>query len=263
MALFWEISKRSFQRQLSYRAAALAGLGTNFFFGVMRVAVIVALYGARSQVAGLSVEGAITFTGLTQAIIGFLSLFSWVDVINSVYTGAVGTDLLKPMDYYSFWLAQDFGRAMAQLLMRGGPMMLAYMLFFNVTAPASLSQWAALAIALLLGWLVSFSYHFLVNLASFWTPNALGIGRFAFILSWFLSGFFMPLRFFPDWFVQICYLTPFPHMINSIVEIYVGALTGPELLLVLLGQAAWVLILFLACQLALRAGIRRLVILGG
>jgi hypothetical protein len=36
MRLFWEISKLAFQRQLTYRAATLAGLATNFFFGMLR-----------------------------------------------------------------------------------------------------------------------------------------------------------------------------------------------------------------------------------
>ena len=44
MRLFWEIAKLSFQRQIAYRAATLAGLVTNFFFGLLRAALMVALY---------------------------------------------------------------------------------------------------------------------------------------------------------------------------------------------------------------------------
>ena len=32
----------------------------------------------------------------------------------------------------------------------------------------------------------------------------------------------MPLRFFPEWFVKLCYLTPFPYTINVVVEVYLG-----------------------------------------
>ena len=31
--LFWALAQRSFTRQLTYRAATLAGLATNLFFG--------------------------------------------------------------------------------------------------------------------------------------------------------------------------------------------------------------------------------------
>ena len=48
---------------------------TNFFFGLLRATVLVALYGARQEVAGISLAAAVTYTGLTQAMIGFLSLF--------------------------------------------------------------------------------------------------------------------------------------------------------------------------------------------
>ena len=44
-----------------------------------------------------------------------------------------------------------------------------------------------------------------------------------------MSGFFMPLRFMPDWFVRLCDLTPFPSMVNTIVEMYLGLLKGPAL----------------------------------
>jgi ABC-2 type transport system permease protein len=263
MRLFWELVKLSFQRQLTYRAATLAGLATNFFFGLLRASVMVALYGERHQVAGISLEGAITYTGLTQAVIAFLSMFSWYEVMNSVYSGDVASDLLKPMNYFSFWLAQDLGRAIASLLTRGLTVMIAYALFFDIVLPRSVGQWLALGVALGLGWLVSFAWRFLVNLASFWTPNAFGVVRLGLILSWFLSGFLMPLRFFPDWFVRLAHLTPFPHTVNTIVEVYLGVVTGPALIQALLSQLVWILLLVGAGQLVLRAGVRRLVIQGG
>ena len=78
-----------------------------------------------------------------------------------------------------------------------------------------------------------------------------------------MSGFFMPLRFFPDWFVTLCRLTPFPAMVNTIIEIYLGVVTGPAVLWALLGQLFWLVILVIAGNLTLRAGVRRLVIQGG
>ena len=47
------------------RVANLAGLATNFFFGMLRASLMVALYNARAQVSGISLQQAITFTGLS------------------------------------------------------------------------------------------------------------------------------------------------------------------------------------------------------
>jgi ABC-2 type transport system permease protein len=263
MRLFYELIKTSFHQQLTYRTANLAGLATNFFFGLLRAAVLVALYGAAREVAGLTLTDVVTYTGLTQAVIAFLSFFGWWEVMQSVYSGDISSDLLKPMRFYTFWLAKDLGRALACLLVRGLTIMAAYALIFKITYPTSVEQWLALSVSLLLSMLISFSWRFLVNLAAFWTPDALGIGRFAFTLSWLLSGFLMPLRFFPDWFVTLCKLTPFPATVNTVIEIYLGVVTGPALLQALGFQLLWFLILSAACQLVLRAGVRKLVIQGG
>jgi ABC-2 type transport system permease protein len=263
MRLFWELTWLSAQRQITYRAATLAGLVTNFFFGILRASVIVALYGQQQSVAGISLQGAITYTGISQASIAFLSLFGWFDLMNSVYTGQVGADLLKPMSYLIFWMAQDLGRALVNLILRGFTIMVFYALFYKIATPQSWEQVLALVFALFLAWLVSFSFRFLINLISFWTPNALGILRLFFAMSWFFSGFFMPLDFFPDWFVHICYLTPFPHMIYTIVQVYLGLLSRAEMLQALFTQLFWIIILVILGQVVLRMGLRRLVIVGG
>ena len=102
--LFWEVTLRSYQRYLTYRAATVAGLVTNFFFGILRAAILVALYGTATEVEGITLQGAITYAALTQAVIGYLSLFNWLDLMNTVYTGEIGSDLLKPMSLISLLL---------------------------------------------------------------------------------------------------------------------------------------------------------------
>ncbi|MEZ4862583.1 MAG: ABC-2 family transporter protein [Caldilineaceae bacterium] len=263
LRLFWELVRRSFQRQLTYRSATLAGLATNLFFGFLRVAVMVALYGARTEVAGMDLRAAITYTGLAQGVIAYLSIFGWYDLMKSVSSGEVAADLLKPLSYFRYWLAVDLGRAVVALVLRGLSMMIIYGLFFEITRPQGWVQWTALWFSIVLSWLLSFAWRFLVNLTAFWTPNAIGVGRFAFGIAWVLSGFYMPLRFFPTGFQTFCYLTPFPSMVNTTIEIYLGLLHGPALIQALVVQCGWILVTIWACRLVLRAGVHRLVIQGG
>jgi ABC-2 type transport system permease protein len=211
----------------------------------------------------MSIRDAITYTGIAQACIAFLSLFSWFEIIYSVDSGQVGADLLKPMNYFLFWGAQDLGKALVNLALRGLTIMVFYAVVFGITVPDSPAQWIALLLSLSLTWMISFAWRFLINLSAFWSPNSLGICRMLYALSWFMSGFFMPLRFMPDWFVRLCYLTPFPSMINTLIEVYLGLLKGSQLAQALLTQAAWALGLMLLGQLVLRSGVRRLVIQGG
>jgi ABC-2 type transport system permease protein len=263
MNAFYATIRTSFRRQLTYRAANLAGLATNLMFGFFRAAVLIALYGTQTSVNGLTLQGAITFAGLSQALIGFLSFFHWYDLMHTVYDGQVGADLLKPQNYFLYWFGIDSGRALGALLIRSVPLFAVFAFFYDIVLPGSLLQWGTFFLSLLFAHLISFGWRFLVNLASFWTPNALGVGRFAFGLSWTFSGFFMPLTLFPDWLAQFSRLTPFGAGVYIPFEIYLGLRQGKALLWALGIQAFWVITLILLDHIILRCGVRKLVIQGG
>lgn len=241
----------------------LAGLATNLFFGLMRAFVLIALYHERESVNGLSLQGAVTYVAFSQAMIAFLWIFGSWDLMNSVITGAVGTDLLKPLPLFWLWMARDAGRSLVNLVTRGLLLLILYSFFFAIYLPSRPVQWLGLLLAMVLGWLVSFAWRFLVNLAAFWSPDARGFGRVAFTVSQLFSGFLMPLRLYPDWFANFCLLTPFPALFNTSAEIYLGVLQGNAMWTALLGQVAWFAVLAVLAHLALNAGIRRLVVQGG
>jgi len=263
MNFLWQLVKLSFKQQLAYRVALWAGLVTNLFFGVLRAVLLIALYNGQAEVNGLTLNSALSYVGLTQAMIAYLTLFGSMDLMNTIYTGAIGTDLLKPVSFFVYWLGRDFGRSLVNLLGRGVLFMLLYSLFYPVTMPARLEQWLVLSLSLILAWLVSFSWRYLINLAAFWTPDARGILRIAFTVSQFFSGFIMPLRLLPDWFTAMIQYTPFPSMVNTSVEVYLGTLQGERLWTALWLQLVWFAVLAGLAHWVYQAGIRRLVIQGG
>ncbi len=263
MKLFYHIARTAFQRHLTYRVALLAGLVTNLAFGILRAMVMTALFAGRPSMNGMDLQQAITYTGLTQSIIAYLMFFGWWDLMNSVYSGDIAVALLQPVHFFGYWLAQDLGRALVHIALRGLPIIAVYAYLYHITFPASILQWIGLCAALLLSLLVSFAWRFLVNLMSFWTPDARGLGRFFFGLSYFFSGFFMPLRFFPDWFQRAAAFTPFPATINTVIEIFLNLRTGPEMLTALIQQLLWFAGLVAIGQWVLQRGIRSLVVQGG
>ncbi|TLN14562.1 ABC transporter permease, partial [bacterium] len=181
MKIFWQLVRISFRQQLTYRTAMWAGLATNLFFGMLRVAVLVALYNGQESVNGLSAQAAVTFAGLTQAMIMFLSLFGYFEIMESVSSGAVAGDLIRPVNYYQLWLGKDLGRSIVNLVVRGILFFAIFALFFRILTPQSAGQWLAFFLSLGLSYLLSFSWRFLINMTAFWTPDALGIGRILFL----------------------------------------------------------------------------------
>ena len=261
--MYLAIARLAFQRQLAYRTANLAGLATNLFWGMLRASVLIALFGARPIVAGYSVQAAVTYTGLTQALIAPIAIWGWWDLIRTIQTGSVASDLSRPWDFFWYWAAQDLGRALAQVLTRGLPLLVMYALVYRIALPPTPWHWLALGPALLMALLISFGWRFIVSLSAFWVQDAMGIGRAAWTFTTFLSGFLMPLAFYPPWLIAVMQCTPFPAMINTVVEVYLGLVRGPALLGALALQAMWLVVLYLVAHLLLAAGVKKLVIQGG
>jgi len=263
MRLYIELAKKAAQRQLAYRQANLAGLLTNLFFGALRAYTLIALYGVRSQIASYTLEAAITYTGLTQAILRPVQIFGWLDLMKTVRTGDIVSDLIKPFDFYFFWLAQDMGANIIHLIVRGVPIVLIYALVTPIVWPLGAGAVTAFAASLLLAMLVSFAWRFCVNIAALWMTDAIGVARLGFTLSMFLSGFVVPVRFFPPWLQAVAYATPFPSLIETPVQIWLGILAGPAAVHAIFQQAVWMVALMSVGRVMLAAGTRRLVIQGG
>lgn len=263
MRLYLELARLSFQRQVAYRGATLGGLAANLFFGVLRVQVLVAVFAGRAEVAGWSMRDATTYIGLTQALIAFVALWGWFDMVRSIKSGEVASDLARPFDYQSFWLGQDLGRAAYQLLARGGVMLALFWLLYRISFPEGPAAWLLTVASFGGAWILSFGWRFLVSTTAFWATDAAGVARLLFFVMLFPAGFLVPLDFMPSWLAALCRATPFAGMVDTPVTIYLGLVDGPEALARIGWQLAWAAVLLLAGRLATAAGRRKLVIQGG
>lgn len=264
--LYIALFQKSFQRMMAYRAATIAGIATNFFFGLLRAYVFIAVFRAsgQTQIAGYSLTDAITYTALTQALGMPIAILNWWwEVMRTIRSGEIVSDLTKPFHYFSFWLARDLGRAAFHFIFRGLPILPLFPLFFELTWPGSLAHWALFLLSVFLAVFISFCWRFFVNLSAFWFLDAVGIGRFAWLVMTFFSGFIVPVAFFPDWLKLAVTLTPLPAMVNTPIEVYLGIVQGAELWTALGSQLAWAVGMTLLCEWVYRRGVQRLIVQGG
>jgi len=263
--LYLKLASMGFRRMAVYRSAALAGVATNLFFGLLRAYVFVAVFEAagRDTIGGYDLRQAVTYTALTQLLIAPIHIWGWNEVARTVRSGDIATDLAKPYHFFAFWLARDQGRALFQCLFRGLPILLLFPLFFPLHWPGSAGEAALGVLSLWLAVLLSFSWRFFVNLSAFWFVEAAGIDRFAYLTMTFLSGFVVPVAFFPDWLQAFVRWTPMPAMVNTPVEVYLGVVQGSSAWGALALQALWWALLTGLCLFAFRRGVRRLVVQGG
>ena len=264
MRMYAEIARRGFQRSAAYPSATLAGLFTNTMFGFMRGYVLLALFEqGNQQFGGYDRQAAITYVWLTQGLIATVYIWGWHELSRRIRSGDIACDLVRPAHPQDVGLASDLGRAVYHGLFRGVPPVLVGALLFDLIAPGDLLQWAGFAMSVVLAVVISFYFRFLYNLVAFWLLDYRGVVVMAMIAANLFSGFIIPVHFFPEWLATIAYATPFPSMVQTPIDIFVGRLQGAEVATALLHQALWIGVLFTLGRTTFSRGVRKLVVQGG
>jgi ABC-2 type transport system permease protein len=263
MRLYYEIALRSFRRATTYRSSYIAGTLTNAFFGVLRSFVYMALYSAGGVVAGFTLQDAISYTWVTQALISIGA--GWIfsrELMISIRTGDVITDLSRPWNFYGYWLSQSLGERGFNLVARGSVTYLIGVLYFRAHTPSP-SEALAFAAAVSLALVLSFAFSFIVNMTAFWLIESGGVTMIANIMLSFFSGFLLPIAFFPPALATIARALPFQAITGLPAQIFLGQIRGAALAEALFIQLIWTIVLIGIGLLMLRAAVRKVVIQGG
>lgn len=261
--LYWEVAVRGFRRYATYQAATIAGVFTNSIFGFMRAYVMIALFAEQSVVGGFNRSDALTYVFLGQGMIMAVYLWGWWEIALTVRSGSIATDLSRPFDYQLYWLAQDLGRGVYHVLARGIPPFVVGAIVFGLALPVNPITWLAFSLSVVLAICVSFALRFIVNLSAFWLLDYRGVGQLSAAAWTLLSGFLVPISFFPGSFRTIAQSLPFAAYVEIPVRIFLEKAQGIDLVGALLFQAAWAVLLLLAGRLMLAAATRKVVIQGG
>jgi ABC-2 type transport system permease protein len=250
----------SFRRYAAYRLAGFGEAVTNTVFGFVRGYVLIALWQASPGLGGWTVTDAVTFSFLTQALIGPVQIFGGMELTQRIRTGDVAIDLHRPADLQLWWLADDLGRGLYSLVGRGFVPMLAGWLAFGIHFPPP-RRWPAFLLCLLMAIVLSFSIRYLFALAVFWLHDSRALDSVAVVCGLFLSGMIVPLFVFPSWLEPIVRALPWAGLIQIPADVYLGR--GPGVGQALLFQAGWAAALLCAGRLLTGAAHRKLVIQGG
>jgi ABC-2 type transport system permease protein len=255
-----ELARAGWRRFATYRLATAAGAFTNTVFGFLRVAVLIAALDTVGTIAGWDTIDAVTYTWLGQGLIAVIAIWNWNDIALRVQTGDIATDLQRPVDFQLQWLAIDYGRAGYQFVARAIPPFLVGALVYDVRLPEHASTWGMFAVSIVLAVTVSFAIRFLVNISAFWLLDWRGANALAIVLVSVLSGFLVPISFFPDWAANIIRVLPWAGVVQAPVDIF---LERPYAAWWLVHQVVWSLVLLAIGRSVFAAGTRRLVVQGG
>lgn len=250
---------KGFIENLQYSASHLVNSVASAIFGVLEVYFWLNV---------MPVEGFADYTSLTivhyvtanQAFIWFTQFGLRVQkkMRESVRSGNVATELMRPIDFYAYQLATDYGSMVYGLLFRGIPvaLMLSTLGFYVPKNPAT---WGWTLLALLLGAYIAVTDMYLVGLTAFWITETRTAYWVMSSLSLGLGGVAFPLEVLPDRLYHIARWSPFACLNYNPARIYLE-LSGPELIL---PGVVWVVIMTAIAQALTRVARRKLEVQGG
>lgn len=248
---------------LQYRAAALAGFGTQLFWGLIRLAIFDAFFRSTAVAQPMSLEQTVDYLWLTQALLLLLPMRLDADIQQMIRTGTVAYELARPMDLYWLWFSRTLGGRTAPLLLRAGPLYLVAILFFGLQPPTSWAAAGGFALSVLAAIVLGCALATLMSITLLWTISGEGLSRLLSMLAYVFSGSVVPLPFYPTWALQVLDVLPFRGLMDTPFRLYSGHLGPQALPLALAHQLLWAGVLILLGRWLLARGMRRLVVQGG
>ncbi len=263
MTPYFSLWNARFRTLIQYRAAALAGVGTQLFWGVLRVAIFSAFYKTTSTQQPINLADTITYLWLTQALLLLTATYSDADIRTQIRSGAVAYELLRPLDLYALWYTRAIAAKTAPLILRAVPIFVVAGLFLGLKPPPSVLSGVTWMAATLLAILLSAAVSLLVTISYLWTISGDGMNRLMPALVFLLSGSLIPLPLMPNAIQGLLNFLPFRGLIDTPFRLYLGHIPSNQAGFALAHQAVWILVCLWIGRRLLAIGTRRLVIQGG
>jgi ABC-2 type transport system permease protein len=265
MKEYFALFRIRFINGLQYRAAALAGLATQFAWGFMEILAFGAFYRANPAAFPMEFSRLVSYIWIQQA---FLALFaSWgsgVNAVETIVSGNIAYELARPMDLYNRWFCETAAGKVSRAALRCAPILIVAFVLpppFRMSLPSGVFQFSMFLISAPLAMLAVTAYYLLDCISTFYTmsrQNALFV-----ILADFLAGCYVPIPFFPGPFRKIAELLPFAAMQNMPLRIYSGDIAGMDALRGIALQLFWFAAMLVFGKLLMRRSLKRVVAQGG
>ena len=261
------IFKMRFIAGMQYRAAAWAGVATQFFWGAMQLLIFHAFYeSAGPQTAPMSFSQLADFVWMRQAFLALVMLWSMDnELLEMIARGNVAYELARPLSLYSFWFARILAFRFSRTVLRCIPIFtVAFLLpgswgFHLPPDPFALLLFIP---SLILACFLVTSLSMLICLLTFVTLHPYGSRLFVGAAGEFLMGGIIPIPFMPPLLQRITALLPFRYTADFPFRVYSGNISGAEAFTGIAVQCLWLLLLLGLGLWGFRAALKRLVIQG-
>jgi len=267
MKPYSSVLKLRLQNGMQYRAAALAGVATQFFFGFVFIMIFSAFYSQSVEVQPMSLPQLVTYVWLQQAFLALVMLWSRDnELFQLITTGNIAYELCRPAGIYEFWYSKLIAQRLASAMLRCFPI-LAVVFFipepYNLSLPNDGAALIYFLITMMLGLLLVVAISMLIYISVFVTMSPTGSMIMFGIVGEFFSGRIIPIPLMPTWLQEVTYLLPFHLTADFTFRVYTGHIPHDQALIGIATQIGWLLVLVALGKWLLSRAMRKVIVQGG
>lgn len=259
--------KLKFTVGLQYRAAAIAGISTQLFFGFVNILVYMAFYSSgTTNNVGISIEQLTTYLWLNQSF--FALIYIWFrdnDLLKMIKNGDIAYELCRPSNLYIMWFTRILATKLSSVLLRGGPLLIIASILpspFRIIYPDIQTILLFILIMAISSILIT-AIIVLIYVISFYMLDEGGIMGIFSSISDILSGQAIPLALFPNALKSIVSFLPFAYISDFAFQVFCKNITGLSIIKGLIVDILWIIIIiFLGIKLTDKI-LKRVVVQGG
>ena len=252
---------------LQYRAAAWAGVATQFAWGGMNILMFWAFYRTDPASFPMTMPQLSSYIWLQQAFLAmFMTWFYDNDIFDAISSGSIAYELCRPCDLYTMWFVKNMAIRLSRVVLRCVPLLLFAAVLpdpFGLRLPPDALSALLCPLAMILGFLVLIAFSMLIYISAFFTLCSTGIRILTTSVMEFFAGAVIPIPFFPTWLQPIINALPFASMQNTPFLIYTGHLSSTQALQSVGLQLIWLIGLLVLGRLLMKKATGKVVVQGG
>jgi ABC-2 type transport system permease protein len=272
---WWTMLVICLEERLAYRGDFILGTAMRFLPIVTQVFLWTAVFAAttRSDIAGYSRTDIVAYYLLTMVTRAFSSMPGLAGgIARSVRDGSIKKYLVQPVDYVSFLLAARIAHKLVYYAVALIPFGVVFVICRGYFPPVpDAATIAVFTLSLVLSFLLGFFMEATLGMLGFWFLEVSSIIFAYMLVQYLLSGHMFPLDMLagvPTGLVGVSVADvvrwlPFEYTAYFPAAVWLGKIRGAELARSLAIEAAWVVVMAVACRVAWWRGTRRYSAFGG
>lgn len=222
-----------------------------------------ALYKDQSVVGGVDAESMLTYIIISSTLSVFLITNVERRIEQSVQKGTVATDMIKPVNLFLMYFAEDIGSVIALIFQNMIPILLIGSLLIRVPVMADIRLLPLFIVSVFLSFLINWLLAALFGMIAFKAVDITALIQVKKHLLRLLSGSIIPIWFFPEGVEKVLNALPFVYIYQLPLGIYIGRGTQSEHIAGIKIQFLWLVLLSVLFYFVQNKATRKVMVQGG